>query len=1293
MTSSSSSSSGPTAFPPPAVFLAVPGPPIVAWPAWKRAFLTFLDASALHLVEPFRKKAILFSLLGTEGQRIVDAFQLYETVAVEGTDEFQVFLEAVEKHFEFSGSIALERQKLRGLFQRPGQSVTEFLAVLRHQASFCALGNALDERLCEVFLEGLESRRVQDRVLQECEGSELPTLSRAIQIARQYEQRAKTAASFRRRESQVPVAAEVQRVQIEKRQTAATQDGGQASSSFIEHGKDGYSGYPPWPQPGYPPSQLGPRMPWAPVASGHVPRFPARVFQPQRGREPAPPRTGGIGADDACYFCGRRRHDRAVCPASQATCFLCGKWGHFAVACQSRRPPAAAFTYDRRQASFPVQGRGTRRTFADRQFRGDRPGRVNVVGQSLSPEELPSVRLTEEPVVVGTAERREGGSMRRDAFMAEITVNGTPLRLLVDTGSCVSILNERMFNEVNKQRRIKLHPPSTPLVHYLQETIPVLGCFVGQVIFKNRWTTLEFYVTKTGRSLLGIDAVRELQLVLNGAKHECLYANAAHGGGASQRDVRPMPNPQRRPFTASSCQASQVPGSRPAASSRPSFAENPSPASSVSEETTPKVFEDESSPQRHPESRGLHSPQRHPESRGLHSPQRHPEKSSPSTSLVGGSSKRDTSKLPPGFEDFEHLFSPGLGLLKNYSHKVKVRHTVPPVQSKLRRLPMTLRDRVSEEIFKLEREGVIERVEASEWVSPIVVVRKPDGNIRMCVDLRAPNQAVVIDSFPLPCINELLNSLRGAAIFSKLDLASAYHQVRLDPVSRDLTSFITHEGLFRFKRVCFGLASAPAAFQQLMSKILRDCPGVQFYLDDIIVYGSTLKEHDENLRRVLSRISQAGMKLNRKGVFQVQELSFLGHHLSVKGLAPLSSKVDAVLNFATPSDAVKLRAFLGLVEYYSKFIPHCSTIVEPMRRLLRKGVRFNWSPEVEASFQKVKTSIQEAPILAMFDPTLPIVVATDASQYGLGAVLQQQYGSQLRPVAFASRSLTDAERRYSTGEKEALACLWACEKWHVYLWGRSFVIRTDHQALVTLLSNKGSGIRPLRITRWSSRLLNYNFKMEFQKGATNVVADAFSRLPVSDTEEGMRFDEEVVSVVMVPLSKGGFQQATANDIVLPSVIRYTTSVWPEDSKTNPDLRPYYHVRDQLSLYDGILYKGEKLVVPVEFRDRIVEVAHEVHQGITRTTSVIREHYWWPLMNEHIKNKIQNCTVCHATDKPVKAAPAPLQPIQFPSQPWEKLGIDIVGPVDRAPASQRFFLVLIDYHSKWPEVQATCLQLL
>ncbi|CAN7988006.1 unnamed protein product [Ixodes hexagonus] len=233
---------------------------MVAWPAWKRAFLNYLEASGLSDVEPRRKKAMLFSLLGTEAQRIVDAFQLYETLPAEGSDEFQVFLAAVGKHFEFSGSVALERQKLRALVQRPGQSVTEFLEELRHQGSFCSYGTALDERLCEVFLEGLKSRRVQDRVLQECEGSEVPTLSRAIQLAQQYEQRAKTAASFQRREqSQTAVSTDVQ--QVMKRRSLSNQDGARTSSSSSRHGQDGYSGIPPWPRPGYPPSQPGPRMP------------------------------------------------------------------------------------------------------------------------------------------------------------------------------------------------------------------------------------------------------------------------------------------------------------------------------------------------------------------------------------------------------------------------------------------------------------------------------------------------------------------------------------------------------------------------------------------------------------------------------------------------------------------------------------------------------------------------------------------------------------------------------------------------------------------------------------------------------------------------------------------------------------------------------------------------------------------------------------------------------------------------------------------------------------------------
>lgn len=281
------------------------------------------------------------------------------------------------------------------------------------------------------------------------------------------------------------------------------------------------------------------------------------------------------------------------------------------------------------------------------------------------------------------------------------------------------------------------------------------------------------------------------------------------------------------------------------------------------------------------------------------------------------------------------LFDSSLGLAKGFVHRVKVRLSVPSTVVKLRRLPLSLRARVSEELRRLEQLDVIERINASEWVSPIVVVQK-DGGIRVCVDLREPNKAVVTDSFPLPHTEELLHSLVGASHFSKLDFASAYHQVLLDPESRDLTAFITHDGLFRFKRVCFGLASAPAAFQQIMSKILQGCSGVLFYIDNITVFGKNEKEHLSNLIAVLRRINEAGLRLN-KCVFGVQELFFLGHKITAQGISPLPEKIAFIINTPAPTDATTLRSFVGLVEYYAKFVPSLADVVEPMRALLRKN--------------------------------------------------------------------------------------------------------------------------------------------------------------------------------------------------------------------------------------------------------------------------------------------------------------------------------------------------------------------
>ncbi|XP_049520592.1 retrovirus-related Pol polyprotein from transposon opus [Dermacentor silvarum] len=633
---------------------------------------------------------------------------------------------------------------------------------------------------------------------------------------------------------------------------------------------------------------------------------------------------------------------------------------------------------------------------------------------------------------------------------------------------------------------------------------------------------------------------------------------------------------------------------------------------------------------------------------------------------------------------FEHLFSPELGLAKGVQHRVKLKQSVAPVTQKLRRLPLSVREAVSDELRNLLSADVIECVNASEWVSPIVAARKKDGSIRICVDLREANKAVVVDSFPLPHTEELLHALNGARYFSKLDLASAYYQVLLHPDSRDITAFITHDGLFRFKRVCFGLASAPAAFQQLMTSILQGCKGVLCYLDDVIIFGKSEKEHMRNLEEVLQRISHAGLKLNDKCVFNTSELSFLGHRVSAEGVAPLQTKVDAIVHAATPTDAGKLRSFLGLVEYYARFVPRLAEEVEPMRRLLRKDTPFIWDTAAENSLTRVKNLLASHRVLQMFDPALPVIVATDASAYGLGAVLQQVDGRHIRTVAFASRTLTEAERKYSTGEREDLACLWALEKWHVYLWGRPVTLQTDHQALVALLSSQGTGQRPLRIARWTARLLRYNFTMQYRRGEHNKVADALSRLPLPDTEGGPESEEEIVSLVMC-VHHDELKHATAEDSTLQDVARCVQTSWPPRKNVALNLTPYYEVRKELTVVDGILLRTERIVVPAKLTATFVKLAHESHPGIVKTKQRLREKYWWPGLDKHVETTIRSCAICQSADKSAKNSPTPLQPIPLPDKPWDKIAIDIVGPFERAPTDCRFVISVVDYFSKWPEV--------
>lgn len=424
----------------------------------------------------------------------------------------------------------------------------------------------------------------------------------------------------------------------------------------------------------------------------------------------------------------------------------------------------------------------------------------------------------------------------------------------------------------------------------------------------------------------------------------------------------------------------------------------------------------------------------------------------------------------------------------------------------------------------------------------------------------------------------------------------------------------------------------------MLATVLQGLPNVANYLDDVIVWGRTKSEHDHMLKVVLQRIQDAGLQLNdSKCHFNKSSLCFLGHTVSAQGIYPHEGHLSAMLHAPVPNDAHQLRSLLGLLSWYNKFIPNFATVVEPLRACIRQGTEFSWSDEAQKSFSAVKELLLQSPALALFDPNLATVVSTDASDYGLGAVLSQIHENNTeRIVAFASRTLSTAERKYSTIEKEALACVWAVEKWRTYLWGRKFLLRTDHQALTVLLSSKGTDRTGMRIARWAERLLCFNYEVNYYPGSQNQVADYLSRLPLPASDKVLSDTEPefvaLLSSEMSAVSPTEFASASASCSEMAALRAQISRGWPSSSAAvDAVLRPYFEVRDELAVQKDYVFTGSRLVVPVSLRRVLVTLAHEGHQRIVRTKQRIRELYWWPGIDYLVKEQIKNCEVCLSSD--------------------------------------------------------------
>ena len=446
----------------------------------------------------------------------------------------------------------------------------------------------------------------------------------------------------------------------------------------------------------------------------------------------------------------------------------------------------------------------------------------------------------------------------------------------------------------------------------------------------------------------------------------------------------------------------------------------------------------------------------------------------------------------------KEVFGGGLGTMRGTTAKIYVDPEATPKFMKARPVPYALKAKVEKELDRLQSEGIISPVEFTEWAAPIVPEVKQDGSVRICGDYKCTvNQVSTLDNYPIPKTEDLLATLGGGNKFTKLDMSQAYQQLLLDEESKKFTTINTHKGLYQYNRLPFGVSSAPGISQRTMENLLQGIPHVVVRVDDILVSGKDDPDHLANLGTVLSRLSNAGLKLSLgKCLFMQPQVTYCGYVINGDGIQPVAAKVDAIKNAPEPKDVSQLRAFLGMLNYYHRFLPDVATILEPLHHLLRKGSKWQWLKEQQEAFKKAKELLQSAELLVHFDPAKELILAADASDYGVGALLSHKMdGGAECPIGYMSRSLNEAERNYSTLEKEALAIIFGVKKFHQFLYGHPFTIKTDHKPLEGLL-NERKGIPALaapRIQRWALTLSAYEYKISYKAGQTNGNAYGLTR--------------------------------------------------------------------------------------------------------------------------------------------------------------------------------------------------------
>lgn len=680
----------------------------------------------------------------------------------------------------------------------------------------------------------------------------------------------------------------------------------------------------------------------------------------------------------------------------------------------------------------------------------------------------------------------------------------------------------------------------------------------------------------------------------------------------------------------------------------------------------------------------------------------------------------DTMRIMQIIDEFSDVFSADkfdIGVTQDAVHTIDTGNQ-KPISCTPRRIPMHVEGKVDELVEKMVEHEIV-RPSSSPWNSPIVVVAKKNGDIRLCVDYRKLNSVTKRPIFPIPEPQQLFDALTGSGYFSTLDLSQGYHQVRLAEQDIPKTAFTTSKGQFEYLRMPFGLCSAPATFQRLMHSVLKadNWEKCLVYLDDILIFGKNPEEHFQRLRSVLSRIREAGLKLSPEKchLFQ-QEVEYLGHIISKSGIHTSPAKVEKVQHWPTPTNEDELRSFLGLCGYYRRFIRNYSQVVSCLEKLCLKNwnnkkkkrtqqPEWKWNQDHEKAFQQLKWYLTHSPILAFPTKDGQFILDTDACHDSIGAVLSQIQGGTEKVIAYASNKLTKSEKGYCITRKELLAVYKYVKLFKHYLYGRKFIVRTDHQALVWLLNWRKPNTS--QYCTWVAELECYDMEVQHRPGKLHGNADALSRLPqceqcslkhldpkkrrnvklITDTEDSERVlcrlrnlaeacnqeEDEAIKKVMEMMKKGNTKERRPAEL----------------SSASEEVKSFWSKRDRLcirgqTLFYKVTNGSYALVVPKTRRQHLINTMHQMlgHVGISKTISALKNEYFWPAMEYDIRLTINRCKWCAQRKSGNQAIQPPLMKTMT-TFPFEKIAIDITGPLPLTRGGHRYILGVIDYFTKFP----------